>query len=612
MAAPAPENSTYACVGALIDELVRSGIGSLCLCPGSRSAPLAISAARHPGLRVWTLIDERCAGFFALGMARSSRRAVAVVTTSGTAAANLLPAVVEARYGRVPLIVLSADRPRELRDVAAPQTIDQVRLYGGSVKWFADVAPPAATDAALRYYRTTACRAAALAQAAPAGPVHLNVPLAEPLVPVATGEIPPEGARDAVAWDGRPAGAPYAAVPAHAASGLDLGSVREYAEVLAGSPRGVIVAGPQYDPRFAPAAARLAAATGYPILADPLSQVRSGEHDRRFVIDGYDALLRVEEAAAALAPEVIVRFGGVPASKPLLQFLGPYTRARHIVVDSDGWIDPAHVASDVVRADPREWCDAVAARAEPAASASPSHWAERWLRLGGAARGAIRLHLQDVQEPFEGKVFAELSELLPNGTTLYAGNSMPVRDLDTFFEGTARNIRVLGNRGASGIDGLVSSALGAAAASTRAETTRPAGPTVLALGDLALYHDLNGLLAAKRHRLRTTIVLLNNDGGGIFSFLPQSTYPQFEELFGTPTGLEFGAAVEAYGASFASAPTWPEFRREVLATFERPGVSVVEVRTTRERNVLLHQQTWAAVESAVRAELRRTPSGRPD
>ena len=306
MPAPAPENPTYACVGALIDELVRGGVQSLCLCPGSRSAPLAISAARHPGLRLWTLIDERAMGFFALGMARATGRPVAVVTTSGTAAANLLPAVVEARYGRVPLVVLTADRPRTLRDVAAPQTIDQVRLYGSHVKWFADVTPPEASDAALRSYRVTACRAAAIAAESPAGAVHLNVPLAEPLVPIADRTMPDEGARGADAWDGRAGGAPYVRIAASHRE-PDAAAVRSAADLIARTPRGVIIAGPQYDAELPPPLARLAAAAGYPILADPLSQVRCGPHDRRFVVDGYDPLLRVDEAADTLAPDLVVR-----------------------------------------------------------------------------------------------------------------------------------------------------------------------------------------------------------------------------------------------------------------------------------------------------------------
>lgn len=602
-----PENATYACVGALIDELVRSGVTSLCLAPGSRSAPLAISAARHAGMRVWTFIDERSMGFFALGMARMSRRPVAVVTTSGTAGANLFPAVVEARYGRVPLVLLTADRPRELRDAAAPQTIDQLRLYGSHVKWFVDVASPEATDARLRYYRATACRAAATAMEAPAGPVHVNVPLREPLVPVVDPAMPPADARASDAWEGRPGRLPYAAAGPRPA---DPGAVESLGASLSRVTRGVILAGPQYDPDLPAAVSRLAAATGFPVLADPLSQVRSGRHDRRLVIDGYDALLRVDEAVDALEPEVIIRLGGVPASKPLLRYVERYARARQILVDCDGWIDPAYVTSDTVRADPRPWCDAVAGQLGTARGREGSPWARRWMRLAETSRAAIRRRLDEMDEPFEGKAFAELSELLPDGTTLYVGNSMPVRDLDTFFAGASRAIRVLGNRGASGIDGLVSSALGAAAASARVDPAVPPGRVVLALGDLSFYHDQNGLLAARAHRLDATVVLLNNDGGGIFSFLPPAAYPDyFEALFGTPTALEFRTAAQLYEAAFLRAETWPAFRDGIRAAQDRPGVSIVELCTARDRNVSLHEDVFAAVRTAVRTDLPRALAG---
>jgi 2-succinyl-5-enolpyruvyl-6-hydroxy-3-cyclohexene-1-carboxylate synthase len=300
----------------------------------------------------------------------------------------------------------------------------------------------------------------------------------------------------------------------------------------------------------------------------------------------------------------------VPASKPLLGYIERHPRARQTVVDADGWIDPAAVASEVVRCDPRRWCDAVAAEMQrPARGAAP--WPARWLRLSQAARDALRAHLRGVDEPSEGKVFAELSDLLPDGATLYAGNSMPVRDLDSFFPGGERTIRMLGNRGASGIDGVVSSALGTVSGLSDTAAGRR-GRVVLALGDLSLYHDMNGLLAAKAHRLDLTIILLHNDGGGIFSFLPQAEQAEhFEALFGTPIGLDFRAAAQLYGAEFASAGTWPTFRAETRAALERPGVSIVEVRTARDRNVVLHRDAWAAVRTAVRAELLRPgPQGR--
>jgi len=613
-----PENATYAYIGAVVDELVRSGVTDLCLCPGSRSTPIAVCAARHPGIRVWTLIDERSAGFFALGLAKGLRRPAALLSTSGTAAANFLPAVIEARYGRVPLVVLTADRPHELRDSGAPQTIDQVRLYGTHAKWFADMAIPEAADELMRYARSAASRAVAMAAGAPPGAVHLNFPLREPLVPVpAPDQIPPEEARVRAAWNGRDEGRPYAAsFPAQMAPEPQL--VSALASELAQQRRGLIVCGPSDDPTLPDAVCRLAATLGYPVLADPLSQVRCGPHDRGPVIDGYDALLRIPGAIETLVPEVVLRFGAVPASKPLTRYLERHNQARQIVVDAGGeWNDPARLAAEFVHADPVLLCRAVigalGALGAPGAvpSAPGTHdWPALWRRLGARARDAVRIRLDALAEPFEGKVFAELSALLPDGAVLYVGNSMPVRDLDTFFPGTPRAVRFLGNRGASGIDGLVSSALGVAAglgaqdAGGHGPAGATRGPVVLVIGDLAFYHDLNGLLAAKLYGLNATIVLINNDGGGIFSFLPQAGYPEhFEALFGTPHGLDFRHAAGLYGVSHALVESWEEFRARVREGISRGGLSIVEVRTARDRNVLLHREVWHAVEAALRAEL---------
>jgi 2-succinyl-5-enolpyruvyl-6-hydroxy-3-cyclohexene-1-carboxylate synthase len=590
-----PENANYAYVGAVIDELVRSGVHHLCVCPGSRSTPLAISAVRHPGMRVWTLIDERSAGFFAMGMAKALREPVAALSTSGTAAANFFPAVIEAKYGRVPLVVLTADRPRELRDCGAPQTIAQDRLYGVHAKWFVDIAPPGTTDELLRYARMLACQAVAVAREGPPGPVHLNIPLGDPLVPTRVpAELPATATSAAATLQGRQTGRPFTAVSrAHRLP--DSGVVGQLAEELGRCARGVIVCGPQDDPGLPDAVSGLARVLGYPVLADPLSQVRCGSHERGHVIDSYDAILRVEHLADALIPDVILRFGGVAASRSLGRYLQRHARTPQIVVDGDGgWNDPMRVASQVVHADARLLSDALAAACAREAADAP--WLALWRRLDRRARQAMQAALERLEEPFEGKVFAELSGLLGAGATLYVGNSMPVRDLDTFFPGTSKTIRFLANRGASGIDGVVSSALGAAAAHP--------GPLVLVLGDLAFYHDMNGLLAAKLHRLRATVVLLHNDGGGIFSFLPQADYPEyFEALFGTPTGLDFRVAAELYGAGFSRADTWDAFRNDVREGLASERLQIVEVRTGRARNLALHQEVSAAVEHALRAGL---------
>jgi 2-succinyl-5-enolpyruvyl-6-hydroxy-3-cyclohexene-1-carboxylate synthase len=604
-----PDQAAFAYVGAFVDELARAGVRHVCIAPGSRSAPLALTVAEHPALRSWIHLDERSAAFFALGLARMLDAPVALLCTSGSAAANFLPAVVEARSACVPLLVLTADRPPELRDVGAAQTIDQNRLYGAHAKWFVDVALPEATPSLLRYARALAGRAAALAAAAPAGPVHLNFPFREPLVPVAV-EPPAElSAGDALAWRGRPDGAPWVRV-ADARPAPDPGTARHVADVLREARRPLLVCGPQPDPALAAPLATLARALGAPLLADPLSQVRWGAHDRSAVIDRYDAALRDDATAAELAPDVVLRVGAPPTSKALQQYLQRHATARHLVVDAAGWPDPALLAADVVHADPRLLCERVLERladgaARPVEPAACPAWLPAWRRVDAAAGAALAAHGAALAEPFEGRALAEIAALVPAGGTLCVSSSMPVRDLDAFAAGDGRTLRVLANRGANGIDGVVSTALGAAAAARELG----GGPTVLVIGDLAFYHDMNGLLAAKLHALDATIVVLNNDGGGIFSFLPQADHPaHFEQLFGTPHGLGFGPAAELYGARYHRADSWEALREGVAAGIGGRGLHLVEMRTDRARNVVLHREAWRTVALAL-AE-RRGAAGR--
>ncbi len=582
----AHQKATYTYVGALVDELAHAGVRHACICPGSRSTPLAYTLAAHPAIETWIHVDERSGSFFALGLAKALCEPVILVCTSGTAAANFLPAVVEARYGRVPLIVLTADRPHELRDNGAPQAIDQTHLYGRNAKWFVDMALPEGSDAALRYVRATAARAAATALEGPAGPVHINMPFREPLT------LPAEGVNGNLY--ARRDSQPYITV-ADAPRVPSPQIVAGVAHDLLVRPHGAIVCGPQPDPRLAAAVAELAAALDYPIFADPLSGVRCGPHDRSHVLDCYDALLR-DERTARLPLQAVLRFGAMPASKALAAFM--QGADRQILVDGGGgWPDPSARADTVVHADPVTLCAALVERIRLRGHDhrnDTERWTTHWRTTNQRAYEAMDAYLDELDESFEGKVFAELAGLLPDNATLYTGNSMPVRDLDTFYPGGERRVRFLCNRGANGIDGVVSSALGAAAAKSQD------GPLVLVIGDLSFYHDLNGLLAAKRYPIDATIVLLNNDGGGIFSFLPQAANPErFEELFGTPIGVDFKPIVEAYGCGFARVATWDEFRATVGASIAAPGLQVVELRTDRDRNVALHREVWQRVAEAV-------------
>lgn len=571
----------HRCVSAFVDQLTRSGVSHVCLCPGSRSTPLALLLRNHPSIKLWTHLDERSAAFFALGIAKALRQPVAVVSTSGTAAVNFAPAVVEAYYSHTPLLVLTADRPPELRHVGALQTIDQVRLYGTHVKWFVEMPLPDASETMVRYAHTIASRVVTTACADGAGPVHVNFPFREPLIPRERQSLAENRPNRSVAIVRSP-------------RQPDPADLADLAAELRTVERGFIVCGPQEDRQFPAVVTQLAEELDFPLLADSLSQVRCGVHHDQCVIDSYDAFLRVEEIAHHLAPDLILRFGATPVSKPLLLHMQRYAAPRHIFIEEgDGWHDSTLVTNEAHYAHPRLFCESLLIALQTTPRRPKSRlWKDRWIEVGTQTRATLQASLQRNVDFSEPRVFAELTDLLPPGTTLFAGNSMPVRDLDTFFPGGKNIVHFLANRGASGIDGVVSTALGVSAASS--------SPVVLIIGDLSFYHDLNGLLAAKRHQLQATILLLHNDGGGIFSFLPQADNPEhFEELFGTPHGLDFRPAAEMYGLTYERPAGWEEFRTAVQRSLDAPGVTLIEVRTERRANVDLHRNLWKTVARSV-------------
>jgi 2-succinyl-5-enolpyruvyl-6-hydroxy-3-cyclohexene-1-carboxylate synthase len=585
-----------------VEELARAGIRDAVVCPGSRSTPLALALRAHARIRVRVLIDERSAGFFALGIARTTGRPVVLLATSGTAAVNFAPAVVEASLARVPLVVLTADRPAELRDRGAPQTIDQDHLYGRHAKGFAELALMEEAPDATAHVRSVAGRAVATALEGPAGPVHLNLPLRDPLIPTEElGEVAP-------AHPAAPEAPFYVAVPGRRT--LDPEQVAAIARRFAGIERGLIVAGPLDDPATHEPIARLAAATGYPILADPLSGMRRGAHDRSLVLAHGDHIVRAGPWIDAHHPEIVVRFGAMPTSKPITELIKAAAPELFVVDADGGWRESAVVAATFVRADSGPAAlvlsDAVATLRSPnrRPGAWPrGSWAQDWLAAELAAGNALDAWLDRLDEPFEGAPFKALGELLPAGSLLWAGNSMPVRDMDDWLPAGERAVRVLGNRGANGIDGVTSTALGSAAVA--------GDPVALVVGDVSFLHDLGALVTARLHGPDLLVVLVNNDGGGIFSLLPQArtTAPSvglpahYEELFGTPHGIEIGPIVEAFGFEYRAAGSGrlADLRTAIEAEIGRPGLRFVELRTDRARNAELHAAAAAAVTGALAA-----------
>jgi 2-succinyl-5-enolpyruvyl-6-hydroxy-3-cyclohexene-1-carboxylate synthase len=578
-----PETTdSYLLLRAFVDELVRCGVAGACTSPGSRSTPIVLSLVRDGRLRCWSHVDERVAGFFGLGLAKATGRPAVLACTSGTAAAHYAPAVIEAHEARVPLIVLTADRPPELREVGAGQTIDQLKLYGDAPKWFFDVGLHEATPERMRWIRTLACRAVWTATQGRPGPVHLNVALREPLV--LSEPLPDEEP----GGGGRPGGRPWVVrAPAAESPGAEGVALDR---VLEGARRGVVGAGRDVRGRArARAAAAFAERAGFPLLADPLSGARRGGA----AIAHYDALLRDPAFAAECEPDLVIRVGDLPTSKPLRQWLaGLGDGARQVALDPEGaWQDPASVVADSVPFHPASALGA----ALPGEPLAESGWLERWRAADAAAAGAIAATLPD-DELSEPGVAALLADV-PPAATVFTASSMPVRDVETFWPVRDEPPRVLAHRGANGIDGTVAAAYGAAAAGD--------GPVVLHIGDVALTHDLGALLCAPRLGLGITIVLVDNGGGGIFDFLAVATQADaFEEHVATPTGLDFARAAALFGLDYDAPATLTELRVALERAVAGPSArttTLLHVRTDRTANVALHRRVWDAVAAAVRA-----------
>ncbi|HVO54439.1 MAG TPA: 2-succinyl-5-enolpyruvyl-6-hydroxy-3-cyclohexene-1-carboxylic-acid synthase [Solirubrobacterales bacterium] len=578
-------NANTALASAFAEELARGGLRHAVVSPGSRSTPLAFALWRQPEIEVTVIVDERSASFFALGAAQASGEPVALLCTSGTAAANYHPAVCEADESGLPLLVLSADRPPELRGIGAGQTIDQLKLYGAAVRWFCEVGTHEANDDGLLHYRSVACRALAAARGeVRPGPVHLNLPWREPLAPV-----PVEGAvtaTDPLALEGRD-GRPLTAV-----TSIDREPSAFLLEEVAGhigdAISGVIVAGRQLDPELREPLAHLARVSGFPILAEPTSQLRCGPHDRSRVISTYDLLLRDEHFARSTVPELVLRFGEMPTSKPLRAWLAA-SGADQIVVDpSGGWNEPTNRAAAILRADPTELAAGWAAKLEREPRGEPQTWL-------AAEQVALEALVEELGDQTRGEQISEpalhlaLGRAHRDGDLVYTASSMPIRDQEAFLAPTETDALFLCNRGANGIDGLISSGIGAAAASGR--------PTTIVSGDLGLLHDLGGLAALRDVQTPVRIVVTDNDGGGIFHFLPQHDLvgaEEFEALLGTPQGVSAERAAALFDLPYIHLNSLADLPAALAA-----GTGLIEVKTDRQTNVAAHRQAAAAVAGAL-------------
>jgi 2-succinyl-5-enolpyruvyl-6-hydroxy-3-cyclohexene-1-carboxylate synthase len=563
--------------GSVVAEtLVRTGVTRAIVSPGSRSTPLAFAFARHPGIEAVPVLDERSAGFLALGMAKRDMRPVVLLCTSGTAGANYYPAVIEAHESAVPLIVITADRPPEMRACASGQTIDQDRLYGGYVRLYHELALPEANLPLLRYLRQTVGHSVERALGPLAGPVHLNAPFRDPLAPVDDGGTT-EAFSASIKWEEFFG---HLAPPAPVSLASDI-------PLFSHSVHGIIVAGPANTPDPAghsAAVGEISRRLGWPVLADGLSPARGHEGAVPHLVTRYDAILRSPKAAESLRPEFVLCLGEWPTGKVLRAWLESSGAPILFATERTDNRDALHGSTRRVVTSL-----AALAAALPAADA-PNGYERLWAGMEAKARAALDGLLGAEEALVEPKAAWLMGKHLPARSSLFAASSMPVRDMEFVWPAGDRGIRVFFNRGANGIDGTLSAALGIA----------HNGPSAALLtGDLAFLHDSNGLLFAPRFKGSLTVVLINNLGGGIFEHLAVAQFGQiFEDYFATPQEVDFALLCSAHGVAHAHVEDWGHFEH-LLCEAPSPGIRVLEIRTDRKRDAAWRKDAFAFAARAV-------------
>ncbi|WP_341321125.1 2-succinyl-5-enolpyruvyl-6-hydroxy-3-cyclohexene-1-carboxylic-acid synthase [Solibacillus sp. FSL H8-0523] len=557
----------------IVASLVASGVEQVVVSPGSRSTPLAYAFASTKELAVHRQVDERAAGFYALGLAKATAKPVVLLCTSGTAAANYYPAIVEAKYARVPLIVLTADRPHELREVGAPQTINQVRLYGEHVKWSAEFPIPDEAPQTLPYIERHTARAVTIALTAPFGPVHVNIPFREPLVIDFKETLPRTSFVKSFTNNLTPSKQ----------------TLTELTAMITQTKNGIIVIGELPLGTDTTALWDFVRELKWPVMIESLSNLRTEvpEDCQVFAITTYDALMKNERFKRNVRPQAVIRFGAQPVSKFLMQFIAQANPHYYIVIDEDPMFrDSTHAATHFIHALPGEWLREI----ELGQMATELAYIEFWKTADLLAADVISKYGESAND--EGAYVQLMLENLREGADVFVSSSMPIRDIDTFLPVMNRDVQVFANRGANGIDGVTSTALGFS-------NGRKERKTYLLIGDLAFLHDANAFIASRYQDCDLTIVVLNNDGGGIFSYLPQAKIEaHYEELFGTPTALTFEQVAKMYDMEYVNVTTKEQFLATVTAD-KQQSLKLIEVFTNREENVSEHRALWTRINEVI-------------
>jgi 2-succinyl-5-enolpyruvyl-6-hydroxy-3-cyclohexene-1-carboxylate synthase len=562
----------------LAETLKRLGLTTAIICPGSRSTPLAVAFAQQKQIEAIPVLDERSAGFFALGIARTTKRPVVLVCTSGTAGANFYPAVIEARESRIPLLILTADRPPELRDCHSGQTIDQLKLYGNYPNWQAEIAVPSLEIGMLKYLRQTLIHAWERSQFPVPGVVHLNLPFRDPLAPLSQlgtdtikSQLKEEDFFAHLSIQSTRFRVPDSPIP--------------YQEWHSCAP-GIIIAGlaqPQNPREYCCAIAHLSKTLGWPVLAEGLSPLRNYANLNPYLISTYDLILRHSSLARELTPQMVIQVGELPTSKQLRHWLDECQPQRWIIDPSHHNLDPLHGKTTHLRVSVEEMASGAGGlRSELEFSISNDSYLQKWCEAEDQVRLAIDKKMAAMNEQFEGKAAWLLSQILPQETPLFIANSMPVRDVEFFWKPNNTGIRPYFNRGANGIDGTLSTALGIAHRNQS---------SVMLTGDLALLHDTNGFLFQNKCVGHLTIILINNNGGGIFEMLPISKFdPPFEEFFATPQEIDFAHLSMTYGVEHQLIQSWEQLQT-LLNPLPTEGIRILELQTDRKADAQWRQES---------------------
>jgi len=575
-----------------VNELTSIGIRYACISPGSRNTPLTLALAENKKVKSFVHIDERSSAFFALGLAKATDSPVVIVCTSGTATAELYPAIIEAYQQRIPLIVCTADRPPELLNTGANQTINQINLYKNHIRWFFDVGLPEIIPRRIRHIKAIAKRAVYESVVRSKGPVHLNFPFRKP--------FEPDDFTDEVTEEAIKSSELVLPVKKNLYKEVEKDIVsekwfKELGNFFVKYKKGLIIAGPEnYNEHFHRNCQKLASVLGYPILADGASQFRFGKHSKENILSAFEGFLRSESFNGNYQPEIILQFGRTITSKALDIYLEKCTAIRFMVNEYGDWFDPANRSNASFACKPYLFCEKMIEQLQSQKmDRSSNEWIKSFKEVDIKSLAIRNKIIRKSKFPNECRIIEELVNLLPEKSNLMISNSMPIRDFDYFAPVINKNIKVFNNRGASGIDGIISTALGLASV----EKT----PTVLLIGDSAFYYDMNSLLAAKKYKIPLVIVLINNNGGGIFEVLPISKYGKiFKDFFVAPHNLNFKPIVESFNGNYSLIKSWKNFEMEFRKASKKKNFSVLEIKTDAAASLKLRRSYWNEVHKALK------------